>query len=87
MTSSLYSSYGTPPTMVMNVMSSVCVLLKESTEWARIRHIMVDPVTFLRRLTSLDRDKVTDKVGNATLSLLTANLSRAYRTFFIMKLW
>lgn len=63
--SSLSSSYGTPPTMVMNVMSSVCVLLKESTEWARIRHIMVDPVTFLRRLTSLNRDKVTDKVGKA----------------------
>jgi hypothetical protein len=56
-------SYSTPPTMVMNVMSSVCVLLNESTEWVRIRHIMVDPVTFLRRLTSLDKDKVSDKVS------------------------
>ena len=70
-----------PPTMVMNVMSSVCVLLKESTEWARIRHIMVDPVTFLRRLTSLDRDKVTDKVGTATLSTVMGI------SYFIMKLW
>ena len=56
-------SYGTPPAMVMNVMSSVCVLLKESTEWARIKHMMVEPVAFLRRLTSLDKDNVTDKVG------------------------
>ena len=48
--------------MVMNVMSSVCVLLKESTEWAQIKHMMVDPVSFLKRLTSLDKDNVSDKV-------------------------
>ena len=56
-------SYGTPPTMVMNVMSAVCVLLKEPTEWSSIRHIMVDPVAFLKRLTSLDKNSVSDKVS------------------------
>ena len=50
--------------MVMNVMSSVCVLLKEPTEWNAIKHIMADPVGFLRRLTSVDKDNVSDKVSH-----------------------
>lgn len=56
-------SYATPPAMVMNVMSSVCVLLKQPTDWNAIRHIMVDPVGFLRHLTSLDKNNVSDKVS------------------------
>ncbi len=59
-------SYGTPPAMVMNVMSSVCLLLKEPTDWISIKHIIADPVAFLKRLTSLDKDKVSDKVIRAS---------------------
>ena len=48
--------------MVMNVMSSVCLLLKEPTDWLSIKHTIADPLAFLKRLTTLDKDNVSDKV-------------------------
>ena len=70
-------SYGTPPTMVMNVMSSVCLLLKEPTDWTSIKHIIVDPVAFLKRLTSLDKDNVSDKVCHGYLPKYSPELRPA----------
>ena len=57
-----YRSYGTPPSMVMHVMSSVCVLLQQSTDWDTVKHLMADPIAFLRTLTNFNKDNVPDKV-------------------------
>ncbi len=48
--------------MVMHVMSAVCLLLQLPTDWSNVKHLMADPMTFLRRLTSFDKDNVPDKV-------------------------
>ena len=55
-------SYGSPPAMVMNVMSAVCVLLKELTDWSSIKLVMADPAYFLKRLAEYDKDRIQDKV-------------------------
>ena len=57
-----YRSYGTPPSMVMHVMSSVCVLLQQPTDWDTVKHLMADPIAFLRTLTNFNKDNVPDKV-------------------------
>lgn len=57
-----YRSYGTPPSMVMHVMSSVCVLLQQPTDWDTVKHLMSDPIAFLKTLTTFDKDNVPDKV-------------------------
>lgn len=57
-----YRSYGTPPSMVMHVMSSVCVLLQQPTDWDTVKHLMSDPIVFLKTLTTFDKDNVPDKV-------------------------
>ena len=56
-------SYGNPPLMVTNVMCAVCVLLKEPTSWPSVKHIMSDPVAFLKRLTDLHKDEIHDNVS------------------------
>ena len=56
-------SYGTPPSMVMHVMSSVCVLLQQPTDWNTVKHLMADPMAFLKTLTEFDKDNVSDKVA------------------------
>ena len=55
-------SYATPPSMVMHVMSAVCVLLQQPPDWSTVKHLMADPMTFLKRLTSFDPDNIPDKV-------------------------
>ena len=47
--------------MVTNVMSAVCVLLKEPTDWPSIKRVMSDHVMFLRRLTDIDKNQLQDK--------------------------
>lgn len=49
--------------MVMHVMSAVCVLLGEPTDWSTVKHLMADPLAFLRRLTTFNKDSVPDRVG------------------------
>ena len=48
--------------MVMHVMSSVCVLLQQPTDWDTVKHLMSDPIAFLKTLTTFDKDNVPDKV-------------------------
>ena len=57
-----FRSYMTPPSMVVHVMSAVCLLLQQPTDWSTVKHLMADPMAFLKRLTSFDKDHVPDKV-------------------------
>ena len=56
-------SYSSPPGMVMTVMSAVCVLLREHTDWTSIKLTMADPAHFMRRLAEYNKDKIHDKVS------------------------
>lgn len=55
-------SYTTPPTMVMHVMNAICVLLQEPTDWLSVKLLMSDYGSFMKRLSSFDKDHVPDKV-------------------------
>ena len=55
-------SYTTPPTMVIHVMSAVCVLLQELTDWNSVKLLMSDYSSLMKRLSSFDKDHVSDKV-------------------------
>lgn len=48
--------------MVMTVMSAVCVLLGDPTDWNSIKLAMAEPVPFLKRLTALQKNKISDRV-------------------------
>ncbi len=43
-------------------MSAVCLLLGLPTDWSHVKQLMADPMAFLRRLTSFDKDNIPDKV-------------------------
>ena len=47
-------------------MSAVCVLLQESTEWNKVKHLMAEPVAFLRQLTEFNKNNVPEKVLTCT---------------------
>lgn len=55
-------SYTTPPTMVTYVMGAVCVLLQEPTDWNSVKLLMSDYGSLMKRLSSFDKDHVSDKV-------------------------
>ncbi len=68
--SACFRSYGSPPQMVTNVMSAVCVLLRENTDWSSVKLIMADPVHFLKRLADYDKDRIQDKVKYSILEIV-----------------
>jgi dynein heavy chain len=54
-------SYANPPTMVMTVMSAVCVLLNEKPDWSTSKLLLGDP-SFMKILINYDKNSVTDKI-------------------------
>lgn len=54
--------YTKPPTMVMTVLSAVCVLLQQKPDWNSAKLLLGDP-GFLRKLVSYDKNSVPDKVS------------------------
>lgn len=48
--------------MVVHVMSAVCLLLQQPTDWSTAKHLMADPVAFLKGLSTYDKDNIPDKV-------------------------
>ena len=48
--------------MVMHVMSAVCVLLQQPTDWTTVKHLMADPVVFLKLLTGFKKNDIPEKV-------------------------
>ena len=54
-------SYANPPTMVMTVLSAVCVVLNEKPDWATAKLLLGDP-GFLKKLINYDHQNMSDKV-------------------------
>lgn len=54
-------SYANPPTMVMTVLSAVCVVLNEKPDWSTAKLLLGDP-GFLKRLISYDHENMNDKI-------------------------
>ena len=53
--------YTKPPGMVITVMSAVCLILDEKTDWANTKQVLADP-GFLKRLINFDKDSLSDRV-------------------------
>ena len=56
--------YTKPPTMVMTVLSAVCVLLQQKPDWNSAKLLLGDS-GFLKKLVSYDKNSVPDKVSNS----------------------
>ena len=54
--------YARPPELVIMVMAAVCTLLQEKTSWASAKQVLAD-AQFLKKLVSLDKNAVPEKVG------------------------
>ena len=54
-------AYTKPPTMVMTVMSAVCTLLGQKTDWSTAK-LLLGEQGFLKRLVNYDRDSVTNQI-------------------------
>ena len=48
--------------MVMHVMSAVCVLLQEPTDWNAVKLLMSDYGSLMKRMSSFEKDRVSEKV-------------------------
>ena len=56
--------YTKPPTMVMTVLASVCVLLQQKPDWNSAKLLLGDP-GFLKKLVGYDKNSVPDKVSTS----------------------
>ena len=56
--------YTKPPTMVMTVLSAVCVLLQQKPDWNSPKLLLGDQ-GFLKKLVSYDKNSVPDKVSTS----------------------
>ena len=54
-------AYSKPPTMVMTVMSAVCILLGQKTDWTTAK-LLLGEQGFLKKLVAYDHHSVTDRI-------------------------
>ena len=57
----IFRVYARPPELVVTVMSAVCCLLQEKTDWATAKQVLGDQ-QFLKRLINFDKNSVPEKV-------------------------
>ena len=65
--------YQSPPYQVMMVMCAVCVLLESKADWSTARQVLGES-SFIGRLTNLDINNISDRVGLSIFAKQTNNM-------------